>query len=612
MQQERCLRTLVWTVWVVMVVVRIALASQLPLFVDEAFYWQESRHLDWAYSDLPGLTAWLIHLGTGFAGEHLLGVRWPFLVLGSALPWLMYWAARPFGRERAWQVCLLVTLFPLSGLLGVLALPDVPMNLAAAACLLGGVHAVRQRGRGAAFWLGLGLLLGALSHYRFLGVAGVGLVALLGLPEGRRALGQPRIRLAILLGLVAWLPLVWWNLEHGEAGWRFQLLDRHPWSFQIEGLRFLAVQAAVATPLLFVALLQASTRTAAWHPVTERWFAWCGGLTVLGFFLLGFVADSQRVSFHWPLPGYLALLVLAPAVLAQWPNWLRRTAYGLLLGGLALALAATTLVATQKGRAWLAGSAHYPENFAGWDTLAAHVRGRLAAMPPQTRLIADHFKLGAELGFALDLPDIAVLEHPLNQHHGRARQLAIWGLTQASADASGWRLLVVGTSDIKLSARLRHYQSLCARLGALPTPEVVEIDHGARRFLLFALAPGRADGACITPAIAHVDAPGQGSTVDRRFEVRGWAVKDSAGIERVVLLLDGEPLQQLDYGIADAWVNEFWRGRSHDPNLPRVRFGATITVPDAVAPGRHVLGLELHGADGSIERRSGPTVWLRN
>ena len=38
-----------------------------------------------------------------------------------------------------------------------------------------------------------------------------------------------------------------------------------------------------------------------------------------GFFALGFLADNERVSFHWPLPGYLALTVLAPAVLATWP-----------------------------------------------------------------------------------------------------------------------------------------------------------------------------------------------------------------------------------------------------------------------------------------------------
>ncbi len=611
MQQERRIRTVVWTAWIVMSVLRIALAAQLPLFVDEAFYWQESRHLDWAYSDLPGLTAWLIYLGTLVAGDHLLGVRWPFLVMGSALPWLMFWAARPFGHERAWQVCLLVTLFPLSGLLGILALPDVPMNLAAAACLLGGVWAVRESYGRAAAWLALGLVLGGLSHYRFLGVIAVGFAALLWLPQGRRALRQPRIWLAIVLGLLAWLPLAMWNFDHGEAGWKFQLLDRHPWQFQVEGFRFLVVQASVATPLMFAALLLAAMRFSSRYIPFERWFALCGGLTVLGYFLLGFVADSQRVSFHWPLPGYLALLVLVPTVVAPWSDWLRRACYALLLAGLVAAIAAISMVASDKGRARLTGSANYPQNFAGWDVLSQAVRLRLAGMPPQTRLIADHFKIGAELGFALENSDIAVLDHPLNQHHGRARQLALWGLTQATADVDSWRLLVVGASDVKLSARLAHYQSLCQRLGALPTPEVVEIDSGARRFLLFSLPPGRDDGPCITPVIAHVDEPLAGTAVERRFSVRGWATKDVAGIERVVVLLDGQPLLDADYGASNQWVGDFLRGQSRDPNLPKLQFEAIVVVPDELKPGRHVLGLEFHSSDGSVERRSGPIITLR-
>ncbi|HMB57769.1 MAG TPA: hypothetical protein VKM35_11240, partial [Arenimonas sp.] len=51
--------------WAVLLALKIILAARLPLFVDEAFYAWESRRLAWAYSDLPGLTAWLIALGRG-------------------------------------------------------------------------------------------------------------------------------------------------------------------------------------------------------------------------------------------------------------------------------------------------------------------------------------------------------------------------------------------------------------------------------------------------------------------------------------------------------------------------------------------------------------------
>ena len=43
--------------WCLVLSCKLLLAAHVPLFVDEAFYWQESRHPAWAYSDLPGLTA---------------------------------------------------------------------------------------------------------------------------------------------------------------------------------------------------------------------------------------------------------------------------------------------------------------------------------------------------------------------------------------------------------------------------------------------------------------------------------------------------------------------------------------------------------------------------
>jgi 4-amino-4-deoxy-L-arabinose transferase-like glycosyltransferase len=90
--------------WCVLSVVKLLLAARLPLFVDEAFYAWESRHLAWAYSDLPGLTAWLIAAGRAIGGEHVLSVRVVFVALGAAIPWLVVRiAARWFGTEAGWR-----------------------------------------------------------------------------------------------------------------------------------------------------------------------------------------------------------------------------------------------------------------------------------------------------------------------------------------------------------------------------------------------------------------------------------------------------------------------------------------------------------------------------
>ena len=77
MQGEQRARTIFLTLWTLITAVKLVIAARLPLFVDEAFYWQEGQHLAAAYSDLPGLTAWLTRLGVELGGQHVLARAGP-------------------------------------------------------------------------------------------------------------------------------------------------------------------------------------------------------------------------------------------------------------------------------------------------------------------------------------------------------------------------------------------------------------------------------------------------------------------------------------------------------------------------------------------------------
>ena len=479
--------------WALACAFKLVVAARLPLFVDEAFYWQEGRHLALAYSDLPGMTAWLAWLGTAIGGEHVLALRMPFLLIGAVLPWAVARIGRRwFGAIHGWRAGTLAVLLPLLGTLGILALPDVPMALATVLCLHAAsrlLHAVTPL---AALELAFGLTLGAVSHYRFAGVVLVGVAVLLWLPQGRRALLDPRVLLAGAIGALAWLPLLLWNLENGEAGLRFQLVERHPWSLHAGGLAFVPMQALLVTPLLGWALLQAAWTTGCKRrPTLPQWrlLGLFGVIVLAGLFVLGFFADSERVSFHWPLPAYLALLPAAARALDGWPRPWRRATWAMAATGLLVALGWGLVVSTPALREASAGSKHYPRNFAGWEPLAAAVREELAAMPAGTRLLVEDFKLGAELGFALDDPRIAVLDHPLNHAHGRAPQLRLWGLHADAAAADMPTLLVLAPGDLPFKHWLQRYHALCARLGPLPAARTVMVDHGAQRFLLLRLPP---------------------------------------------------------------------------------------------------------------------------
>lgn len=587
-----------WLAFAALALAKILLAAGLPLFGDEAWYWLEGQHPAWAYSDLPGLTAWLIRLGVTLGGDTPLGVRWPFLLLSMALPLqLRATATLWFGAEAGVRTAWLALLFPLLGALGFLALPDVPLTFAAALCLhacamlvvpaQAGIHV-----RNASLLLALGLVIGALSHYRFALLVLAGITGLMLDANGRRAMRSPVVWLAVAIGALAWLPLVAWNVEHHAAGLTFQLAQRHPWSPHAGGFWFVPVQLAIASPLLCIACVFAARH--AW----TRWRAKDAGPWgfVLGTALvplaiygaLAFVADRERVSFHWTLQAWLPLLCVAPRVLDAWPRRLRIATLALAAAFLAALLAFAGVAAVPALRATLADSRWYPDNFAGWDEIAQATRGL-------ERVAADNFMLGAQLAFARSEPRLPILDHPLNHKHGRAVQLALWGQgTAAPPRDTGW--LVIEDTAVALRDRLVHRQHLCQRLGDLPLAFTAEIDHGRKRFLVVDLV--KRGARCVQPALAWIDAPAQGARVESGFDVAGWAFKDGAGIARVEVTLDGRVVAQARYGTPRPHVAVYWRN-SQDPAHPDVGFAARI---EGAPAGEHWLGLVLHGKDGSVER----------
>lgn len=588
--------------WTLLLLAKIGLAASLLPFGDEAFYALESRRLAWAYSDLPGLTAWLIRLGTDLGGQNVLAMRAPFLLIGAAVPWLVVRIARRWGGEQAgWQAGMLALLMPLSGLSGLLALPDAPILLAALLCLDAFAAMLQRFGAAAALQLALGLALGAFAHYRFALVVLAGAAGLLCAPRGRALLRQPGLWLALAAGAAAWWPLMAWNLAHAGAGLSFQFVDRHPWRLQAEGAWWPLVQALVVTPALFVLLL--ATLRQAWRlRDSSRGAQWplllgLGVVSVLGYFAMAFVSDSERVSFHWPLPGWVALVCAAPAVLAAWSRPARIAVHALAGAGLLATLVYLATVAHPAGRQWLAAGPGYADNFSGWDVAAARVRSELATMPAGTTLVADNFMLGAQLSFALDRDDVQVLAHPLNQKHGRAAQLADWGLLSAGREAWGDApvLLVVEDTSRSLKLRLDGYRDLCRASGGLPPPQVLQVDHGRKRFLLFRL-PAPVSG-CSTPALAWLESPGVDAVASGSVDVSGWALKEGIGVQAVQVTLDGRVVAEADYGRPRPDVVAYWRMA---PAADGIGFDARVDLSGH--PGGDAwLGLVVRGRDGSVE-----------
>ncbi|HEY2346600.1 MAG TPA: glycosyltransferase family 39 protein [Xanthomonadaceae bacterium] len=599
------------TSWLILLLLKVWLACSLPIFSDEAWYWLEGRQPAWAYSDLPGLTAWLARLGTMVGGDSLIGLRWPFLLLGAATPWLGVRIARRWlGEEAGWRAGICVLLLPLASTAGLLALPDVPLMFATLltfdACLglLEGVTAA------ACVQLAIGLAMGATSHYRFLIALAGGAVGLLASREGRALLRNGRVLAALACGAVAWLPVALFNFDEHAAALRFQFVDRHPWRFHLHGLELQMAQPLLTGPLLYAGI--AWVLWQAWKRRHDsRWMLLLGaaGLPLALFVGLAPFVDIQRVSFHWPLSAYLLALVALPWLLREgghprWSAWIVASN-----GLLCVALwSFATLLVVPGGDAWLERIGFRPKMFVADDAATDAARQRLLAMPADTVAVADDFMLAAKLEFALaGSRRVISLDHRLDAKHGRAVQLAIWGRDESAVPALAGRpvLLVVDEEALHPEAREPWSRHLCALFPGMTDAGEVALDEGRQHFLFYRRDPG-ATGRCAYPSFAFLRSPLPDARVSGALEVAGWASQDGVGVARVEVLLDGRSVALARYGIEDVEVRSQWPG-SDDPRQPDVGFDAHPDLT-GIVPGWHELALRVTGNDGRVRVLENRTI----
>jgi len=490
-------RTAFWVAWTVLLVAKIVLAARLAPFGDEAWYWQESRQLAAGYSDLPPATAWLIRLGESLLGHSTLAMRAPFLLLGALLPIvIVHIGRRSFDDSTGWCAGLLALALPLLGTLGLFALPDVPLTFACALALDALIGAVR--GARARDWTLLGLALAAawLSHYRAAMLLFTGFVFVVATRRGRALLSAPGLWLAFGISLLGLIPTLLFNAEHAWVGLGFQLVERHPWSFHADALVQPIEQALVCTPLFYLVLLwEAWQAMKRWHGGAP-WalFAICAGVPIVAYFVLGCFADDTRFRAHWPLPAYVALLPIVPALLRETMTTSRArvfvcVTFATLALGSFIAFFYLALAAVPGGATALARVKAFPEHFVGWRETADETRALLAQAQFRDHvLVADNFMLAAELDFAFDgARTMYALDQPINAKHGRAPQLAIWQRDEAALHrlAPDHVLLVVEPTARRERERAAWMRSLCDRVTGLVPVASLELYSGRKRYRWF-------------------------------------------------------------------------------------------------------------------------------
>jgi len=315
------------------IVIRIVLALSTDLAPDEAYYWTWSRHLAWGYFDHPPLIAWLIRLGTLFAGDTVSAVRLLPLLLGGLTLLGFFFAARLLSIPMRAALLLVAAAAwsPLAMAGGFLATPDAPLVAAWVWALAFSIKALKTD---KAWWcyaagaaMGLGLL-AKLSMMLFpISIAMGGMVwFILGrksphpcpFPRGLLLHGL----LGMGLGLIIWLPNVLWTATHEWSTLRFQLghallPGAEGWSthhaVDLVGA-YVGAQIGLLTPLAAWWWLES---VAAPPSPDDRasLLLWFTSLLPLGLGLVASFVVYQEPN--WAAVGHPAALLIAGAYLAK-------------------------------------------------------------------------------------------------------------------------------------------------------------------------------------------------------------------------------------------------------------------------------------------------------
>jgi 4-amino-4-deoxy-L-arabinose transferase-like glycosyltransferase len=316
------------------------LAVSLPVSGDEAYYWDCSRHLAWAYFDQPPLVIWAIAPFRAILGETRLAVRAPALIASLLIGAFMLPLVRRMGGgpREASVAYLLLHGTPLFFLGSFYCSTDSIMIAAFLAATVSAV-AIAQAERSAWWGVAVAVGLGFLAKFPIVLVLPALLPAVVRGPAWRD-LRRPTPYLAGALCLALTTPVWLWGAGHDWANIAFQLTGRHEsrgleLQFLVE---FLAGNLLLATPTLAAAVV-----VAWWLGKHRHDPGWMAARIAAATPLAVFAALSllTRVSPHWSAPG----MVVAFAALAMVGFRGRRVLVSLGVAfGLAVSLAAIWVV----------------------------------------------------------------------------------------------------------------------------------------------------------------------------------------------------------------------------------------------------------------------------
>lgn len=402
-------------------VLAVILFAGIGLGPDEAQYWTWSQKLSFGYYSKPPGIAWQIWFGTKLFGNTELGVRFGSLVIGSLLPFAVYFTAlrANLSSIAALLAGLMMALTPIGFLSTFFAITDVGQVLFWILAFIPLIDAIQNKAAPNYPMLGLLIAFGALFKWQIylIWVIVICLMAIYPFFRQKNLVG------GILISLLGLLPSLVWNSYHDFPTFRhvFSTLkgaEEHAGNANV--LDFIGAQAALVSPIIFILLIISFFHLS--KASSELKFL---GYTTLVILLVHVLyACFKKVQGNWCDYIYpAAFIYIAWACRERIRYGTKWLIVGLILSLLAVAINFFIPIGQREGKFVPASFKFNPfRHNLGWNNLAALLQ-KVGYDETKDFLFADSYQMTSLLSFYGPSQKRAYF---FNLNHIRKNQFSYW------------------------------------------------------------------------------------------------------------------------------------------------------------------------------------------
>ena len=300
---------------------KIYISKNLGLGDDEAHYWQYSRHIELSYYDHPPVIAYLIKTTTLIFGNTPLSVRIGGIfcsVLFSII--LFLFIKNMYDLKTGFFNVILFSLIPVFFIGSIITIPDAPLSvfwLIYIFLIYKIINSENEKFIIKTFYVS-GVILGLAlsSKYNAILLPFCTFLLLIFIKSKRKWLFKKYFYISLIIAFIIFSPVFIWNLDYNFIPFNYQLTHGfgHYTNFKFPIPDFsiftknIIAQSAYISPLLFVLLFITLFLIKYKNIDDKTLFLLTFSIPVI--FIFDFIGLFKEILPHWPVMGYIPLIIL--------------------------------------------------------------------------------------------------------------------------------------------------------------------------------------------------------------------------------------------------------------------------------------------------------------